>query len=454
VIAPARRAAYRILLDVERGQGDLPHALAASRAHLTDPRDQALAAQIALGTLRWQGALDHLVAHFARRPVASLDREVRLILRTGAYQLLHLARVPASAVVNDSVSLVREARKSSAAGFANAVLRGIDRQRNALPLPARPASSDDAEAWLDYLAITLSHPRWLVARWLARYGAEATERWLRFNNEDAPLTLRANRLRLDRDELAARLAAADVETVPTPFAPDGLLVTRGNPLRSGFDQGLFVVQDEASQLVGAMLPLGSGDRVLDACASPGGKTTQLAAALDASGTSGVVVASDVRARRVALLTETVRRSGARNVRILQADFAAAPPFGSVFDAVLLDAPCSGLGTLRRDPDIKWRRVETDVLALAERELLMLEHASHCVRPGGHLLYSTCSSEPEENEEVVRVFLARNPEFSGQNPSRLVELGAARVVDAAGQLRTHQHVHHLEAFFGALLVRQA
>jgi 16S rRNA (cytosine967-C5)-methyltransferase len=466
VIAPARRAAYRILHDVERGNRDLSHALAHERERLGDARDQALAAAIVLGALRWQAALDYLVTHFARRRPDTLDPEVLVLLRLGAYQLLHLARVPPSAVVNDAVNLAREARKSSASGLVNAVLRAIDRNRASLPLPARPSSppgEESRDSWLDYFAITLSHPRWLVERWLKRYGVEATEQWLRFNNTESPLTLRTNTLQVDRNTLADRLKTAGVATVATRFSPDGLVVTSGNPLQGGAGTArgattaqpstpaLFLVQDEASQLVPQMLPLAAGQRVLDACAAPGGKTVALAGIM---GDRGVIVACDLRPARVALLADTLARSGLHSARIVRADFTRPVPFHAAFDVVLLDAPCSGLGTLRRDPDVKWRRREADLQPLAAIEVRMLQHASEAVTPGGHLLYATCSSEPEENEEVVESFLAGRPAFGRVAAPPLAQAPHdPSLVDDKGQLRTLPHVHGLEAFFAALLIRK-
>jgi len=457
-VAPARRAAYRILLDVERGKSDLPQAMAAVRPRLEDPRDQALAAAVAVGTLRWRGALDYLIERFARRRTGAVDAEVLTSLRLSAFQLIFLSRIPPPAAVAEGVELVREARKKSAVGFANAVLRAIARVRKAPPLPDRPdASIGDEErrpGLLDYLSVTLSHPRWLVERWLDRYGEAATEAWLRFNNQEAPITLRVNLLKASVAEAAARLDRHSVTTARTRYARDGLVVTSGNPIRTPLErEGLFLLQDEASQLVGPILPVRPGDRVLDACASPGGKTTQLAAGME---DRGLIVASDVRSRRLALLRETVQRSGARCVRVTQADFLQPAPFGASFDAVLLDAPCSGLGTLRRDPDIKWRCAEADVAALAAAQLAMLRHAADTVRPGGWLAYATCSSEPEENEEVVRRFLETRPDYVAVPvPVQTVAVpeGVASPIDSAGHLRTYPHAHGLEAFFAALLKRR-
>lgn len=448
MIAPARTAAFHALRAVAADREDLPAALARSRTHLSDERDRALAAEIVTGTLRWQRSLDHLIEHFANRPLPKVDADVRTILRLSVYQLLHLDRVPASAVVDDAVTLTRAARKVSAAGFVNAVLRSLLRQRHRLPLPSRPADPGQRGDALDYLGITHSHPEWLVARWLDRYGFEAAERWVRFNNETPPLTLRANRLRASRDRVRAALSRDDIDTEPTRYAPDGLIVAGGNPLRQAGD-GTFVVQDEASQLVTLAVAARPGERVLDLCASPGGKTTAMAADMQ---DSGVLVASDVRARRVQLLRDTVAASGAQHVHVLYVPASGPLPFRGTFDRVLVDAPCSGLGTVRRDPDIRWRRREDDLRGLAEDQLRLLHRAADVVGPGGRLVYATCSSEPEENDDVIERFVRERPEFAAVD-LRGESATLDPLLDARGMLRTLPFAHGLEAFFAAALVRR-
>lgn len=447
MIAPARVAAYETLLAIESGRADLPHALARTRQGLKDERDRALAGEIAAGTLRWQGAFDAVISRFASRAIQRLDREVLVILRLTIFQLLHLDRVPASAAVNDAVSLTRRAGKKSAAPMVNAILRRVSRERTRLPLPDRPEPAADREQLLDYLSVTLSHPRWLVQRWLDRYGFENAERWVRFNNDPAALTLRANRLKTTREQLADALSRVGVETVPTQLSPDGLVVRQGNPLLTPLaSTGTFVVQEEASQLVPLMTAVQPGEVVLDACASPGGKTTAMAAAMSDTGT---IVAADVRKNRIALLASTIAASGALRVHIVQAD-AAALPFGERFDCVLLDAPCSGLGTIRRDPDVKWRRTEADFSGLSAMQLAMLRACAGVLKPGGRVVYSTCSSEPEENEDVVRAFVAE----SGFREVPPVGLPAAvtPLVNEHGHLRTYPFRDGVEAFFAAVLVR--
>ncbi len=462
-ISPARLAAYRVLRAVDEGRLDLPEAMARERALLPDARDRALATEIATGTLRWRGTLDYLIGFYSRRDPARLDPEILDVLRIGAYQVLHLDRVPAPVAVDEAVRIASSvARKRSAGSLVNAVLRAVARNRSTPPLPAAPPpdtvpsdpQSPILEQALDYLSITLSHPRWLVERWLNRYGFEAAEKWARFNNSPAPLTLRVNTLRIDRDALGELLARHDVITEPARYSPFGLVVVSGNPYRTPLAaQGLFIVQDEASQLVPLMAAVRPGERVLDACAAPGGKTAALAASI---GDEGLLVAVDSRRLRVALLDETVKALGLRRARIVQADVTSPLPFRVSFDCALIDAPCSGLGTIRRDPEVRWRRTPEDLPRLAGEQAKMLERVAEAVEPGGRLVYATCSSEPEENEEVIARFLERRDDFQHEDPRKTdgIPEGLESVIDSAGNLRTYPHVHGLEAFFAARLRRSA
>ena len=466
--APARVAALRALRAVTTGDLDLAAALHRVRPDVPDRRDSALANEIVTGTLRWLGTLDHVIAHFAQRPLAKLDPVVRDVLRLSAYQLGHLDRVPASAVVNDAVELTRQAGKRSATGLTNAVLRAILRAGSDLPLPAAPAQAElDATAHLpfsawperlrqaaaQYLTVACSHPAWLVSRWLDRYGYQATLAWTNFNNRPAPITLRVNTLRTTVAGVTQALLDHGVTVRRSEVAPDGLVVVEGNPLLTELaDRGDFLAQDEASQLIATLVQAAPHERCFDACASPGGKTVRLAG--DMSG-HGLLVAGDIRARRLSLLSETLRRCGAHAV-VVAHDLTRGAPFGRVFDSVLVDAPCSGLGTLRRDPDIRWRREPEDIEQFADRQLQMLRAAAATVRGGGRVVYATCSSEPEENERVAEAFLAVEPDFVQKHLAGVAEAhlsGSQRIVNATGYLRTYPHVHALDAFFAASFTRR-
>lgn len=421
MIAPARRAAVDALREVDEGRLDLGEAVARVRHALADERDRALLLEVVTGTLRMRDAIDYQLAARVSRPLARLDDAVLRVLRLSSFQVIYLTRLPAAAVINDAVELTRRAGKSSAAGLVNAVLRALARDRERLAWPADPA-------------IVYSHPRWLVDRWTSRHGAAAAEAWLAFNNRPPTLCLAANPALTSRDALAAELAAAGVSTTPTTRAPHGLHVTAGHPLSlPAFAEGRFVVQDEASQLVATLAAVPAGGRALDLCASPGGKTVTLSAA---AGPTGLVVACDVRPHRVRLLARTVARCRLGNTRVVRVPPGGPLPFkDEAFDTVLIDAPCSGLGTVRRDPDIRWRRTAGDLPRLAAAQGALLQRAALLVRPGGTLVYSTCSSEPEENAAVVAAFLATRPDFACE--------------------RTHETLPFrdgLEAFYGAVLRR--
>ena len=449
MIAPARWAALQVLRRVGRGDLDAGHALERARAGLSDRRDRALLTEIALGTLRWRARLDHAIGQVSSRPLARIDPEVHELLRMSSYQLLHLSG-PAHAVVDDAVALARATGRRYAAPFVNGVLRALARQSSTLSFPAQPrstASDPDHDAALDYLSITMSHPRWLVERWLARVGFDAAHAWTRFDNEPPSTTLRVDTRRVDLDEAVERLRRDEVETTPGCVSPHALRVTRGDPQASTlFREGLAWIQDEASQLVAELVTPTEGARVLDCCAAPGGKTRIIASAM---GERGLLVAGDLRRNRTRLLATTLRQCGSGITHIVRLD-ARHPPSGAAFDWVVLDAPCSGLGTLRRDPDIRWRRSPQDLVTFGVRQTELLHGAATAVKPGGRLLYATCSGEPEENREPVRRFLAESPAFSLTSPS---PTHVASLVDEEGYFDTRPDRDGLDAFFAAVLVRE-
>ncbi len=449
--APARRAALRILRDINAERADLPHAQARVRPTLSDRRDRALATEIVVGTLRWRANLDFVIGEASSRPLTRIDPDVLDLLRLSAYQLLHLKRVPDHAVVHDAVGLARDCGKASAAPYVNAVLRAIATGDPASHLPALPTAvdledRDRRRQVLDYLSVTQSHPRWLVERWYERYGAEAAAAWTRFNNTPAPITLRVNTLVGSARQVAEELARDGVETMTGAWTPNALVVTRGNPLSSTLaKRGLFWLQDEAAQLVAELVTPQPGDRVLDACASPGGKSLIIAGSM---ADRGVLVSADVRPNRTALLSRTLSQAGTRCTRVVRLD-ARHPPFGPVHHWVVLDAPCSGLGTLRRDPDIRWKRTADQLPELAATQSALLAGAATAVQLGGRLLYATCSSEPEENQAVVERFLQTHPTFAIERPS-IPRLAA--LIDQDGFFQTLTHRDRLGGFFAATLRR--
>lgn len=401
MIAPARRAAVDALEQIDENDVDMGAAIAGVRATLTDERDHALLLELVSGTLRMRAAVDYQLSLRVKRPLAKLDAAVLRILRVSAFQLIYLSRLPASAVINDAVELTRRSAKSSAAGLANAVLRAVSREREQLtwPLAGDP----------DHLAIVHSHPRWLVDRWIARCGVENTTAWLAFNNRPAALCLAANRHLTTREALADELLSDGVTTAPTHQAINGLNVLDGRALNTrAFREGRCIVQDEASQLIGELAAQAARGRILDLCASPGGKTLALSTA---AGANGVVFATDVRANRIRLLAKTLTRCRVPNARVIHVSDGPLPFRNATFDLVLIDAPCSGLGTVRRDPDIRWRRSPQDLPRFAAAQLALLTNAAGLVKPGGRMVYSTCSSEPEENTHVVASFLAGHPQFT-------------------------------------------
>jgi 16S rRNA (cytosine967-C5)-methyltransferase len=437
MIAAARRAAFDALTNVAEHGTDLGEAVARVRRSLADDRDCSLVLELVAGTLRMQAAIDYQLARRVSRPLPRLDAAVLRTLRLGAFQLLYLDRIPAPAVIDDAVELTRRARRSSAAGLVNAVLRALGRDRDRVTWPKRPAkveSAEDRASLIRHLATVHSHPEWLVERWLARHGLGQTESWLIFNNRRPALCLAPNLAVTSRDKLARELAGDGVQTTHTQVARDGLVVSSGQALKSrAFLDGRFLVQDEASQLIAELVRAEPGSRVLDLCASPGGKTVRFVAGV---GDHGMVIACDVRPHRLDVLRKTLTRCNADRVRVVYIPPASALPFrAGAFDEVFIDAPCSGLGTIRRDPDIRWKRTPADVAAFASTQRGLLARSADLIRPNGRLIYSTCSSEPEENEEVVQQFLIERPDF------------------------TLAHVHQtwpfrdqLEAFYGAVLIR--
>jgi 16S rRNA (cytosine967-C5)-methyltransferase len=432
--ADARTVAHEVLVRVETTDA-FADVLLADRLASTPlpPADRALATELVYGTLTWQARLDHHLATWVRQPIPSLDVPVRVALRLGLLQLVFLDRIPAYAAVDTSVRLAGR----RAGGLVNAVLRRAARTgREGLVLPDATVDS------IDRLAVEWSHPRWLVERWVGELGAGETARLLEANQHAPRVAVRVNGRRTTPAPLAVELEAAGVHAEPGRFADGALVVREGaGRLRDlpAYRRGDFAFQGEASQLVSALVDVPPEGIVLDACAAPGGKTTAIAERL---GPGGRVVALDPHPRGLERLRQAAKRLGLPGIDVVTGD-ARRPPIAGSFDAVLVDAPCSGLGTLRRHPELKWRRRPDDIPRLAQLQREILTGVAPLVRPGGLLVYAVCTRTNDETTDVVDWLLTTHKKFA-------VERLAAPFVDADGFLRTAPHTHELDGFFAARL----
>jgi 16S rRNA (cytosine967-C5)-methyltransferase len=422
----ARRAALEVLRDVGRGR-PLDAALAETLRALPD-QDRRLAHELAAGVLRGRSGLDRQLAPLVPRGLARVDPAVRDVLRLGAYQLTSLDRVPPHAAVGTSVELARETAGARAAGFVNAVLRRLgDAARDTTPTAERGS-----------LAERYSHPSWLVRRWETRFGHEATERLLQWNNTRPRLVLQPARASMDHT--AAALRAAGVAAEPAPYHA-GVVVDASRPDRlPGYAGGDFTVQDPAQSLVARYASVPAGAVVYDACAAPGGKTIGLARA------GARVIAADLHPTRLRRLRENLARAGSGRESALVAD-AEHPPVRPV-DAVLLDAPCLGTGTFARHPDARWRVTLAALAALAARQAALLGAVADRVRPGGLLIYATCSLEPEENVDQVEGFLGDHPEFTRDPPTDF----PVALLSAVGDLMTLPQRDGMDGAYAARMRR--
>ena len=429
-----RERALTILHGIERG-GFVDPLLDEARRGF-GVRDSAFILELVYGVLRNRSLLDWTLDRFSEKPVARTDAWTRNLLRIAAYQLIHLDRVPASAAVNTATELAKIHGKKS--GYVNGLLRTLDRNKIALPLPP-------VDKPLSRLSVLFSHPAWLVRRWIERYGVQAAEDALRNNNRPAPLIVRANILKNTRVELLALLEEQRAEVRKTSCSTSGVevLASPGLTMLPAFREGRFIVQDEAAQLVSMMLSPQKGETVLDACAAPGGKATHLA---ELMGDQGTVVALESDKGRMPRIGENSSRLGIRIIRPVLGDAAAYND--GAYDRVLIDAPCSGLGVLRRHPDGRWNKTEEGISERASLQKKILKNCAKLVKPGGVLVYATCTTEPEENEEVVRWFLDRHDGFALDDPRPHLPAAAARLVGSDLFFRTFPAEPSMDGFFGA------
>jgi 16S rRNA (cytosine967-C5)-methyltransferase len=436
----ARTLAIDVLARVEATDAWLTPVLDArlSESPLKDVRDAALATELCYGATRRRLALDFALTGVSDRRLPTLEDRVLAALRVGAYQLFY-GRMPARAAVADTVEAIKDLGLGRAAGFVNAILRKL------AALPHQPLPPAEPQA--DYLSVKESHPRWLVERWLSGFGPQKAQEMLAADNQPPPLVLRANTTRTSRDALFALLNEAGLQPVATLASPVGVALTSKGKVESllGFTEGLWQVQDEAAQLVVHYAEVPEEARVLDLCAAPGGKSCQLAE-------RGPVVALDLHARKLEGVRAEAVRLGVEKRLTLRAHDATQPLPRDLghFDAVLLDAPCSGLGTLRRNPELRYRRMEADIPRLAELQRLLLERAQEAVPRGGLLVYAVCSTEPEEGPRQLQDFLKAWPDFALAPP----EGRAAQDCPLEnGCLRTLPGPEGRDGFFAARLRRQ-
>lgn len=443
-----RHAAFNTLLRIEkeRSYADILINRVLQEGGLSGP-DRGLYTELVYGTLRRQGTLDHIINRFSKTPPARLERAVVLLLRLGLYQMFFLDRIPVSAAVNETVNLAKEFA-AKAAGFVNAVLRNADRGRDSISYP------DPEKDPAAFLAARHSQPLWIVESWLEQLGfAEAAELAAAFS-APPPFNIRVNRLKIEGDALQKRLQAEGVTAVPCPHAPDGLTVTSSVslPHLQSFSEGLFSVQDEASQLTALLLTPLPDDSILDLCAAPGGKATYLA---ELTGDRCTLVACDRNPRKLALIREATERLGIRSITstLLDATRPLEKLQPGLFDRVLVDAPCSGLGVIHRNPEGKWWKEPSDPARLAITQSAILANAALRLKSGGVLLYSTCSTSLVENEHVVDNFLNDHPEFMIEPVSRVLPPAAA-METPQGFFRSWPHRHGMDGFFAARLIKKS
>lgn len=426
MFSPARRLSYKLLVQIDSGRQFSDDALNSREMERIEVRDRHLVTEIVYGTIRWQGTLDHVLAGCSSRDWNAVAASARVLLRMSLYQMWRMDRVPDHAIVNDAVELAKSDIGNGVDRFLNGVLRQLTR--------TRPWESPDflrtSPPW-----VRVSLPEWLWRRWEARYGEVVAREFALSLNRHPKTVVRASDPRRD---------AGIGNAVESEIVPGAVILEEGN-----HDRGVSLhCQDEASQLVPHLLGVSSGWRVWDSCAAPGGKTAILSALC---GSTGGVVASDSSVVRILRMVRLHRDLGIPDSMAIVADARRPPPFSRPFDAVLADVPCSGLGTLRRNPEIKWRFRPEDFPALQKTQAEILGSAAEAVAAGGRLLYSTCSTEPEENEDVVNSFLAGHPHFSREAP--LTPVGAKAWTGADRLVRTFPSNRLWDGFFAALMVRR-
>lgn len=402
----ARAIALEVVVQVneEGGYANLALDKALFACPDLDARDRGFITEIVYGSLKYRGRLDYILNQFSRTQIVKMDRWTRNILRISLYQMLFLDKVPVSAAVNEAVHLAKQYGHHGSDKFVNGVLRNIERKNEQIVYPNKGKQP------VQYFAVWHSFPQWIIEKLMKQFGRKDTEAICAYFNEAAPLWIRTNTLKISRDQLQQRLAAEGIHSEVSQHTEEGLLITSGVQLHSLelFQQGYFIVQDESSMLVALAAQPERGQKVLDACSAPGGKTTHLAQLMK---NSGEIYACDIHTHRLELVSENCRRLGIENVTICHQDgLTISQRWQEAFDIVLVDAPCTGLGVLGRRPDARWTKHASDIKNLSHIQEMMLEQASRTLRPGGTLVYSTCTITQEENQHIIDTFLEAHPDF--------------------------------------------
>ena len=456
--SPSRTVAFSVLIESNHSEESVEVLMDRALARTSlDGRDRALAVEIVYGVWRRLGTIDWRLGPVLDKPLGRLPAAVQMLLRMGVYQLLFLDRVPPSAAVSESVKLAKaQSRKLKRdwSGLVNAVLRALIRE----PSPPWPSMEEHAA---EALAVRYSAPEWLSHRWIDRWGIDRARTACEQITVVPPLTLRVNRLQISRDEFLTLVREAGLEGKPTGISPVGVTLDGGVTIPSlpGFAAGLFYVEDEAAQLIPPLLDVHPGDLVLDACAAPGGKATHLAELI---GDSGRIYAVDRSETRLKMLEANRLRLRHANLVPLIADLrdrswpkamahiVECRNANVRFDRILVDAPCSGLGVLRRHPEAKWRKSSEQFERHHALQLQILESTALCLRPGGVLVYSTCSTEAEENEDVVEQFLRSHAEVRRESVAHWLPDGGQEFLTERGDLSTMGNQHSMDAFYAARL----
>ena len=438
-----RQLALQVIqdVDVKQAYANIVLANTIKRNNLSD-QDRRFLTELVYGTVKAWGTIDWILSRYIDRPPEKIPTIIRNILRLALYQLFFLNRVPASAACNQAVELAKKHGHPGTVKFVNAVLRNAARSPEKAKLPTRD------EDLLRYLELTYYHPQWLVSRWLRRLGPDAVESLLQANNQPPLLSLRTNTLKITRDELLQRLKQEEVICESSKWTPEGIVCHEIPALATlgSLKEGLFQIQDESSMLVAHVVDPMPGEFIIDACGAPGGKSTHLAALMN---NCGRLVSVDLFEHKLAVTRENAHRLGITCLETLQADATSlSSHFAGMADRVLVDAPCSGLGVLKRKPDSRWRKSESQLRDLPALQLSILTSAASCLKPGGVLVYSTCTTEPEENEMVVRQFLSGRPDFLLQSAGE--RLAKPRKED---MVQLWPHLDCVDGFFIARLLRR-